>query len=87
MKVGDKVTLIYDPRPLGQVQYGRGVITKITPTGLLRIKGKTGNIDRDELFYPLGNLTGNIKAGYAKGWNTLWFNEYEDNDDDDHDHD
>ena len=68
MKVGDRVKLIYDGRPLAWVAYyGEGIITKITPSGLLRIVGKTGSCDRNELFDPY--------TGFAKGWNTLWFEE------------
>lgn len=66
MKIGDKVKLFYDARPLRPfVDYGYGVITRITPSGLLRIVGKTGESDRDELFDPY--------TGYARGWNTLRF--------------
>ena len=66
MKIGDKVRLVYDGYPLKLTKdYGVGIITKITPTGLLRIEGKTGVYARNELFDP--------RTGYAKGWNTLWF--------------
>lgn len=70
LKVGDKVRLIYDARPLKRkTDHGYGEIIKITPTGLLRIMGMTGieNDGRDELFNPY--------TGYAKGWNTLRFEE------------
>lgn len=66
MKIGDKVRLIYDGRPLRtMVDYGYGEVVKITPTGLLRIKGKTKETERNELFDPY--------TGFAKGWNTLRF--------------
>ena len=66
MKIGDKVKLFYDGRPLTKIIHdGTGTITKITPSGYFRIVGKTGNTERNELFDPL--------TGLARGWNTLWF--------------
>ena len=66
MKIGDKVKLFYDGRPLTRIIHdGIGTITKITPSGYFRIVGKTGNTERNELFDPL--------TGLARGWNTLWF--------------
>ena len=74
MKVGDKVKLVYDGYPLKLTKdYGYGEVVKITPTGLLRIKGYTEDMitheqcDRNELFDPY--------TYHAKGWNTLWFEE------------
>ena len=81
IKVADRVRLIYDGYPFKLTKdYGYGEVVKVTPTGLLRIIGYTKDAitqkrtDRSELFDP--------RTGYAKGWNTLWFEQLEENDHD-----
>jgi hypothetical protein len=61
--IGQKVKLQY--RAFGPIEEGEGEIIKITPSGFLRIKGKTGDTERNELFDP--------DTGFARGWNTLRF--------------
>lgn len=63
MRIGDKVTVCY--KAFGPVKKYNAEIVKITPSGLLRIK--TEKEKYNELFYPEVN-------GFAKGWNTLWWN-------------
>lgn len=70
-KVGDKVKVIYDARPVFNIRHEmEGEVIKITPTGMLRIKAEnqdpvTGKVTTyNELFYCNGD---------CKGWNTLWF--------------
>lgn len=61
--VNDKVTLHY--KAFGPEKTGEGLITEITKGGFYRIKGKTGDTERNKLFDPV--------SGYARGYNTLWF--------------
>lgn len=78
MKVGDKVKVIYDGRPVGPRYEMIGIVKKINPSGSLRIQAspdgeKYENGDPviyNEIFKPYH--TGDGKH-YARGWNTLWW--------------
>jgi len=68
MKVGDKVTVIYDPRPVFPFRILVGTIKAITKSGFLRIQTEKteDGFQYNELFYQAA-------GGHARGWNTLWW--------------
>lgn len=67
IKVGDKVEVVYDARPLQPVEVKSGVVSKVTRSGFIKIK--TGNPIWDALLFHAFNLRN------ARGWNTLSWRE------------
>jgi hypothetical protein len=67
--VGQRVQIIYDPRPVFEGARYLARIVKATPSGMLRIETDAKDNGRpvySELFYP-------VPAGRARGWNTLFW--------------
>lgn len=67
--IGQKVKVIYDPRPLFPRKEFDGVVKEITQSGFLKIE--TGQPHYDiQLFH--SPMTSAYRRN-ARGWNTLWW--------------
>lgn len=66
MKPGDRITVTYDPRPIGKMRHATGVVEKVMPrTGNFRVKFEDPGLQRDwggSIYMP---------GGRVRGWGTL----------------
>lgn len=64
LEVGDKVTVCYNAAPFYPYTEYEGTVIKITKTGFIKVKDSKNRV---VLYDP--------RNGKARGWNTLWLKE------------